>query len=711
MQNALAVRAARRAAAPAAPPPAAPPQPMQAAVLNITVATDAPATHTVNPLYLGCHSDSGFVHQVRGYSSQLLFGESFEKPQANVTDGKSADAWASRVDAGAAGGVEELHTTVAPAMHGASSRRVTAAGGMVGMWNRGLGNEGLYLEAGKEYEGFFFARCATPVALVARIEDYRRNATLAEWSEQFDCGVSADAWVRRNFTLTPSAGTACEGIAPGSDPAVHCTRPTNELGHSCVRCAGQFGVGASGGVGGGAGTVDIDYVVLQPGEWGRFNGLPVRRGPVEALQKMGVSAIRMGGSFASVTGWPDGGGGTPPSTESGSYYQWQKWRGAPWLRPSVGAVWNAYSGDSYSLLGGWGIFELLDLCGEMGIDAIVTTTSSSTPAELADLVSYCRADASSELGRLRAADGHPAPYPLKFIELGNEQHNDQFVEQAAAMEARAEALGVGGTLQYIAPSELSGAEIAAATAAKLDPAQLLVDIHVGAGGGVDAARDIFAKTNLSAVNLETNAATHTHARALQEAADLNAFFEAEAEVQRRLLARTASFCLSRSGHFDAFDQGIAFFLPNMSWLQPPGHVHAMVHATWQPEAVGVAVAQAGAVGGPGLVSTSAQRSADRRSVVVRVVSSGSTPVTPPGVNASLTLSVGLGAATACAQCEAQVLASADPMLANPSWAPDLISAQPAPCTLAPGGRRAAVPLASFSYTVVSFSACQSDVGK
>ena len=55
--------------------------------------------------------------------------------------------------------------------------------------------------------------------------------------------------------------------------------------------------------------------------------------------------------MSQVTDWPDGGGGTPPSTVSGSYYQWQKWTGPPWLRPSVGAVWDSYNGRSYSLIG------------------------------------------------------------------------------------------------------------------------------------------------------------------------------------------------------------------------------------------------------------------------------------------------------------------------------------------------------------------------
>ena len=90
---------------------------------------------------------------------------------------------------------------------------------------------------------------------------------------------------------------------------------------------------------------DLDYVWLQPGAWGRVGDLPVRKQTAEVLAQMGIRAIRLGGSFASVTAWPDGGGGTPPSDVSGEYYQWQKWTGPPWLRPSVGAVWNAYSGD------------------------------------------------------------------------------------------------------------------------------------------------------------------------------------------------------------------------------------------------------------------------------------------------------------------------------------------------------------------------------
>ena len=45
-----------------------------------------------------------------------------------------------------------------------------------------------------------------------------------------------------------------------------------------------------------------------------------------------------------------------------------------------------------------------------------------TPAELADLVEYCWGNASTPMGAKRVADGHAAPYTVKYFELGNEQN-------------------------------------------------------------------------------------------------------------------------------------------------------------------------------------------------------------------------------------------------------------------------------------------------
>ena len=45
---------------------------------GVTVDVDlSSSTHVVNPLYLGCHSDTGYVQTARGLYSQLILDESF----------------------------------------------------------------------------------------------------------------------------------------------------------------------------------------------------------------------------------------------------------------------------------------------------------------------------------------------------------------------------------------------------------------------------------------------------------------------------------------------------------------------------------------------------------------------------------------------------------------------------------------------------------
>ncbi len=84
-------------------------------------------------------------------------------------------------------------------------------------------------------------------------------------------------------------------------------------------------------------------------------------------------------------------------------------------------------------------------------------------------------------------------------------------------------------------------------------------------------------------------------------------------VQPRILARTASFCTERSGHFDAFDQGLVFFLPNMTWGQPPFYVHEMITDHWLDGAVNVT----GNTDVQTVVSASA--SLDDNRLVIRIV--------------------------------------------------------------------------------------------
>jgi hypothetical protein len=168
--------------------------------------------------------------------------------------------------------------------------------------NRGLGNEGLYLVGGQEYEGYAFYKADAPVQLSVALRNYVTGEILANVTVN---AAATSTWTMFNFTLKPAASTNCTGIAPGSDPEVQCGQdclvtkkcmagpPAADQGHVCIKCAGEFSIGLVG-----KGQVNVDYVYLQPGQWGRYADGPFLKEGIETLQAMGITSIRLGGSFS-----------------------------------------------------------------------------------------------------------------------------------------------------------------------------------------------------------------------------------------------------------------------------------------------------------------------------------------------------------------------------------------------------------------------------
>ena len=612
-------------------PPGPPlPQPLQPSELMVDAGN---VTHQMRPYDMGCHSDSGYSHQPRNLYSQMIYGSSFKAPFPVG----SADGTGWR-DASTGGGRATLDTT-AP-FNGQSSQKLSGSGAAVA--NRGLGNEGLVFAAGSVYEGYLFARSAVSSPSSARI-----TVSIRDWSASATAPVLASAvlevppgnWSRLNFSLTPVTGTNCEGIVPQGTVAVasNITCPINNTynptgtmsdrkAHICVKCGGEFVISLEE-----AGDVNIDFVFLQPGAWGRYKGMPVLKTGVQWMLDMGTSLFRQGGTFSG-----------------GADYFWKRWRGRPWTRPSMTTKWG------HDLMAGWGPFEMIDMANAAGIEPIVTTFAGkwnhgnctfgwhagcswvgTLPEDMGDLVEYCWGNASTAWGRTRIVeDDHPEPYRLRYVELGNEQYNPGFVEQVAAMEARAKKVGVPNTLHYLFPDNNGINSTDAAPAAALGlGSRLVVDIHTSSTGGVNGFHGMMQSNSTGAhgwgaINLETNCGDHTFKRALTEAADLNQFAN---EGSPRLQGRGGSFCMERSGYQEAGanDQGIIFFLPNMTWGLPPFYARKMIADTWQPQAVAV-TSDAGPSqcieGHPQNCEGrySAQMSADAKTLVVRYVNDGPT---------------------------------------------------------------------------------------
>ena len=516
-----------------------------------------------NRLLAACHLDEGYVHAARSLSALLLVGSAFDDA------GSTWNAFAP-----ARGGLDDSVQFAGLSTFALS----TSAGGGGGVSNRGLGNEGLFVRAGEPYEGFVLARAdAAAVSLVVSLRRWADAAgaplpvpvTLA--TSTLDVPAAPGGWARLNFSMTVPAASGdlgCAGVAPGSVAGVDCGSVWPSPAHVCVVCGGELFVGFADGSG--AASAHLAYVLLQPGPARRFAGLPVLLEGVENLQAMGVTGLRVGGTYAQGVFW-------------------RQWRGAPWVRDAR----RLYAGTG-NLIGDFGMFEMLDLGVAMGAEIIITMSRNHTEADVADLVEYAYGDASTEYGALRTFnDSHPAPYALTGIELGNEQPCMNWTSLIKAMEARWADLERAGRLAAPQPSAtaaspfyylwpenaMHGDDVAELQAAGFPAEKIMADSHGSWGGQLDGIETDFAHApagyNISGINCETNGGSSLFLRAMQEAADLIAFDNAAPDVYARVRARMMSFCSERSGHFTRYDQGGSFFLPNATWLAPPGQVHAM----------------------------------------------------------------------------------------------------------------------------------------
>ena len=98
-------------------------------------------------------------------------------------------------------------------------------------------------------------------------------------------------------------------------------------------------------------------------------------------------------------------------------YHWREGIGPADQRPvRLNASWgNAIEPN------GFGTDEFMDFLGQIGAEAYVSVNiGSGTAAEAADWLEYMTADKPTTLAKARAANGHPAPYRVKYLGLGNE---------------------------------------------------------------------------------------------------------------------------------------------------------------------------------------------------------------------------------------------------------------------------------------------------
>jgi alpha-L-arabinofuranosidase len=130
-------------------------------------------------------------------------------------------------------------------------------------------------------------------------------------------------------------------------------------------------------------------------------------------------------------------------------FDWKKTIGPLVDRPGHQGPWFYWSTD------GLGLLEFLEWCEDLNVEPVlavyagyslggshVATGKDLEPYVQAalDEVEYVTGDANTRWGAERARNGHPAPFPLHYIEIGNEDYLDKSGSYPARYAQFAEAL-------------------------------------------------------------------------------------------------------------------------------------------------------------------------------------------------------------------------------------------------------------------------------
>ena len=286
---------------------------------------------------------------------------------------------------------------------------VADAGDGVGLANHGFG--GIVIEAGKNYLVSAHSRVDAAFAsaggrLRAAIED-ETGRSLGEC--MFETGAAGE-WRKLERTIAATG------------PALH----------------GRLVVLATA-----AGQVDLDMISLFPEHtWkNRRNG--VRADLVQLIADMKPAFLRFPG------------GCIVEGMNLDNRYQWKETIGDVAERRQNWNRWQdairSETAPQYYQTYGLGFFEYFQLCEDIGAEPVPIIncgmacqyqSKELVPIEeldpfvqdALDLIEFANGSASSEWGSKRAAMGHPEPFHLKFIGVGNEQWGEAYFERYMAFQ-------------------------------------------------------------------------------------------------------------------------------------------------------------------------------------------------------------------------------------------------------------------------------------
>ena len=308
---------------------------------------------------------------------------------------KSLPYWTLVKEGGAKGSISlDMDNPLTPATPRSCKLEIeNASAGRMGLANEGFW--GIGVQKGEEYVLSFWARTGEGFTgqLIANVE----SAEGVSASDPVKILVGGSQWKQYHATLT---GTRNEP-------------------------QGRFVLTATA-----KGTVWLDMVSLFPKKTfhDRSNGM--RPDIAQLIADLKPGFVRFPGGCVVE-------GATPENA-----YDWKKGIGPLEQREEIWNVWD------YRRTHGVGFFEYLQFIEDIGAEPLYVGFAGQTciyrrstnipmdqmqPIEngFLDALQYANGPADSKWGKLRAEAGHPAPFNLKMLEIGNENVGRQYEERYA----------------------------------------------------------------------------------------------------------------------------------------------------------------------------------------------------------------------------------------------------------------------------------------
>lgn len=180
----------------------------------------------------------------------------------------------------------------------------------------------------------------------------------------------------------------------------------------------------------GSGTLQLDHVSLFPGKTFRNRANGLRPDLVALIQKLRPSFVR----------WP--GGCVVEGITVDNRPRWEQTLGPVEERPPTYVPWGYWNSN------GFGYHEWLQFCEDIGAEPLYVFNvgvscafRSGTFIEDKDLpalientldaIEYAIGPEDSKWGSIRAKNGHPEPFKMSVVEIGNEQQGPRYGERVA----------------------------------------------------------------------------------------------------------------------------------------------------------------------------------------------------------------------------------------------------------------------------------------